>query len=252
MPVGSVTVVEDETVSGSGDAYTLYLATVADAVVPDLPTLPTLGSTAAPYRVERPVQQGDIDKTKVARLALLRQHAKTCTVIAHHAPSSSATSLLNFSPVNNTLNLTPANNGGNFTVGCELSLTAGPLLTVSGIRFYWSTTAMTVRCSLWEGSTRLAMVDFAAPGAGIHEALFASPYNVPATKFNRQLFVTVWHASNYPKVSNIDELWYPPRPFFDGGRLVWKHWGRYGTGDAAITSSEGGCFPVEPILETTP
>jgi hypothetical protein len=93
------------------------------------------------------------------------------------------------------------------------------------------------------------MVDFAAPGTGIHTALFSTPYNLPVNRYNTPLIVTVWHTSSYPKVSgSTEEPFYPARPFYDGARIIWKHWARFGSGDTTITSAESGCFPVEPIL----
>lgn len=70
---GSVSVADDESVTGNGCALVLYEADIGTIV---LPVLPALGSTAAPYRVERPVMASDVAQTQAARLALLREAAR--------------------------------------------------------------------------------------------------------------------------------------------------------------------------------
>ena len=79
LVAGSVTVAADESATGSGYALALYSADIATAT---LPTLPTLGNTAAPYSSDRPVQQSDIDVLKTARVALLQEAARRATAYA--------------------------------------------------------------------------------------------------------------------------------------------------------------------------
>lgn len=73
LSAGTVTVASDETASGSGLAKALYDADVATL---SLPTVPTLGSTAAPYRVERPVSADDVASVKAGRLTTLQEAAR--------------------------------------------------------------------------------------------------------------------------------------------------------------------------------
>ena len=162
-----------------------------------------------------------------------------------------AARLVNYSAVDNVVTVTPLNLSGNFTVGTEFCVTPGAAITITGVRFYWAGGAATVRCKIWEAAGQLATVDLAVGGAGYFSALFATPYALPTSKFNKSLHATVWNSANYPKVSAAEEAWYPARPFYDGARIFWKHWGKYAIGDANITSSEIGCFPVEPILTLT-
>jgi hypothetical protein len=86
LAVGAVAIADNESVSGTGAARAIYDATVSIAVNLGPLVLPTLGATLAPYRTERPVGQGDIDRMKIARLIVLRAHATTCTVIANLIP----------------------------------------------------------------------------------------------------------------------------------------------------------------------
>lgn len=75
MSAGSVSINQStEAVTGSGMAlaiYTAEIATYASVLASPGLTVPTLGSTAAPYNVMRPVQQSDIDQVKAQRLMLL-------------------------------------------------------------------------------------------------------------------------------------------------------------------------------------
>lgn len=81
MPIvaGSVTVSSNEVASGTGMAKTIYDADVATLT---LPTTPTLNSTAAPWRAEKPVSQADVDAVKAARLELLQDAARRATAYA--------------------------------------------------------------------------------------------------------------------------------------------------------------------------
>ncbi len=75
MVVGVDVVVDNDEVvtAGTGLKRTLYDADVATI---SLPTLPTLGSTAAPWNTQRPVSQDDIDRVKEARVRVLQDAAR--------------------------------------------------------------------------------------------------------------------------------------------------------------------------------
>jgi hypothetical protein len=79
MTAGTVTVADNETVSGAGLARALY---DADAATMTLMTLPTLGATTAPYSAARPVAQSDIDLVQTGRLLTLRDVARRANAYA--------------------------------------------------------------------------------------------------------------------------------------------------------------------------
>jgi len=79
LVAGSVSVNSSEIVTGSDMALALYNADAATIV---LPALPILNSTAAPWRVERPVSQADIDAVKAGRVATLQEAARRATAYA--------------------------------------------------------------------------------------------------------------------------------------------------------------------------
>ncbi len=76
---GSVSVAAGEVVTGSGMALAIYNE---DAATLTLPTVPTLGSTAAPYTVARPVQASDRAVYTAARLGALQDAARRATAYA--------------------------------------------------------------------------------------------------------------------------------------------------------------------------
>jgi hypothetical protein len=76
---GSVGLNSDESASGSGLALALY---TADAATRSLPTLPTLGSTAAPFRPERPVNADDVAQIETARFAALGEACRLANAYA--------------------------------------------------------------------------------------------------------------------------------------------------------------------------
>ncbi len=67
-------------VTGSGLALVWAQATVAAALA-ELPPLPDVGSTAAPYRAERPATQSDRDRAIAARLLLFQDKARDANAI---------------------------------------------------------------------------------------------------------------------------------------------------------------------------
>lgn len=80
MTAGTVTIANDESVSGAGMARALYDADVA--TMEALPTVPSLGATSAPWSAFVPVTQADIDTVTAARLATLREAARRATAYA--------------------------------------------------------------------------------------------------------------------------------------------------------------------------
>jgi len=80
---GSVTVADDETVTGSDYARALYDADLASMVAASmLPVVPTVGSTAHPYSSSRPANAEDAANVKGGRLVLLRESARRATAHA--------------------------------------------------------------------------------------------------------------------------------------------------------------------------
>lgn len=79
LVAGSVSVDEDEVVTGTGYARALYDADVATMT---LPTLPTLGSTSPPYTAARPVAQTDIDLMQAQRVRALQEAARRANAYA--------------------------------------------------------------------------------------------------------------------------------------------------------------------------
>lgn len=80
MIAGSVTVDDDEVRTGTGMAVAIYDADFSTLVLPDVPLL---GSTDPPWNETIPVSQFDVDTTKAARLAILREHARLATANAY-------------------------------------------------------------------------------------------------------------------------------------------------------------------------
>lgn len=85
LSAGSVTIDSAEVATGSGLALAMYQADVATR---PLPTVPALGSTAAPWTAARPVSQADVDAVKAVRLATLEEAARLATawagaIVAH-------------------------------------------------------------------------------------------------------------------------------------------------------------------------
>jgi hypothetical protein len=85
LSAGSVSVASNDVATGSGLALAMYQADVATR---PLPTVPTLGSTAAPWTTARPVSQADVDGVKAARLATLQEASRLATawagaIVAH-------------------------------------------------------------------------------------------------------------------------------------------------------------------------
>ena len=81
MVAGSVTVASDETRTGSGMALYLYDADVL--TMPAMPTVPTLGSTAAPWNATYPVSASDVAAIRDGRLATLREKARIATAYGY-------------------------------------------------------------------------------------------------------------------------------------------------------------------------
>lgn len=79
MTAGTVTVADDESVTGTGLARARYDADVATL---DLPALPTLGATTAPYSAARPVSAADIASVRAGRLLALRERARVANAYA--------------------------------------------------------------------------------------------------------------------------------------------------------------------------
>jgi hypothetical protein len=81
---GSVSVIVDSSgqpnLSGSGLALSWAQATVAAALA-ELPPLPALGSTAAPYRPERPATQSDRDHAIGARRTLFQDKVRDANAL---------------------------------------------------------------------------------------------------------------------------------------------------------------------------
>jgi hypothetical protein len=67
-------------VTGSGLALVLAQATIASALA-ELVALPVVGSTAPPYRPERPATQTDVGHAIAARLLLFRDKARDANAI---------------------------------------------------------------------------------------------------------------------------------------------------------------------------
>lgn len=88
-----VVVASDESTSaGSGMKLELY---DADKATLTLPTLPTVGSTSAPYRAERACTADDRAKVQAARVTLLRDAARRANayggaIVAHVATNAAA------------------------------------------------------------------------------------------------------------------------------------------------------------------
>lgn len=85
MTAGSVSVDDDEVVTGGDYARTLYDADYATLVAldpPVLPEVPSLNSTDAPWSLEVPVTQDDIDAIKEARRKVLREVARRANAYA--------------------------------------------------------------------------------------------------------------------------------------------------------------------------
>ena len=71
-----VVIADDETVSaGTGMKRAIYDADAA-SLAPTLPAAPVLGSTAAPWRGEKPVSADDVASVKTARVKILREAAR--------------------------------------------------------------------------------------------------------------------------------------------------------------------------------
>lgn len=83
MSAGSVSVDSSENVTGTGLARDLYDADAASMVAAGmLPTVPTLGSTAAPYTAEQPVTSAEVGAFRAARVRLLQEAARRATAYA--------------------------------------------------------------------------------------------------------------------------------------------------------------------------
>ena len=79
LVAGTVTIADDETVTGTGYAGAVY---DADAASVTLPSLPVLGAASAPYSAQRPVGQTDVDAAKKGRLLVLRELARRANAYA--------------------------------------------------------------------------------------------------------------------------------------------------------------------------
>lgn len=260
MPIGSVTVNNDESVTGSGDAYTLYNATVGFAVDLSGLAVPVLGATSSPYRPERPVAASDVDAVKAARLALLRQHATTCTVIANHGSGGGATQpAIEFGLDALLMQQTPADvNGPAQTSGVSFYIRPGANLNLTGVRFYWAGTAnQVVKTVLYSSAGAvLKSQNVTTAGAGIYTSTFGSPLlfdNALNGVFQQAYTVSVWSTSDvrYTKIDKNAPAHQiiPARPFFGGRRIGWVNFSLWIGADAAPTSTANNeAYPVEPIL----
>lgn len=79
LVAGTVTVADDEAVTGSGLALALYQA---EAALLDLPTLVRAGNTTHPYSAARPATSADEAAFAAGRLRALRDVAKRANAIA--------------------------------------------------------------------------------------------------------------------------------------------------------------------------
>ena len=125
LVVGTVTVADDESASGTGAAYALYVATVGFAVdfTPLVP--PTLGQTTGAYRAERPASAEDIALIVAARVGLLRYHAKTCRIIAGLLPYIVAHAELSVGTL--AAHVTTQSLGEAFSLGAPIAPPASPV-----------------------------------------------------------------------------------------------------------------------------
>lgn len=79
MDYGEVEVDDDEVATGDGLAKALY---DEDVLTLNLPAVPTLGSTTAPYSAGRPVVASDVENAQAQRVGALRARARQANAYA--------------------------------------------------------------------------------------------------------------------------------------------------------------------------
>lgn len=86
MTAGTVSVDDDESVTGGDYARALYDADYASLAALDppygLPEVPTLGSTDPPWSTSVPVSANDVSMVQAARVAILRDVARRANAYA--------------------------------------------------------------------------------------------------------------------------------------------------------------------------
>lgn len=148
---------------------------------------------------------------------------------------------------------------GSYTTGQLFSLLCGAgAVNVCGVRGFakFGAYPRTLKCSLWAGTTRLALTTVQVTADGVWEARFPSPVRIShdygeGQKLCASVFDTEsapqWVACDFPFGGN--SFAFPQPPWADGA-VVLHALNFYAAGDAAPAGNSTYVqVPVEPILE---
>jgi len=160
-----------------------------------------------------------------------------------------------FSPVRYLTSGTqlPLANAGSLTTGVEFYPIDQCLIT--GVKFYWSSTATTIRASLWSGSILLATSSLAVPGPGIYSAFFSSSYAITGSGgVNTSHYVSIWDTggTHYTSSPDAEKPFPVTLPLLGGPLFYFTSIWQWASGNNPpindIPSTDR--YPVEPILSS--
>lgn len=131
----------------------------------------------------------------------------------------------------------------------------GDSIAVTGVRFYAKYTSYprTIRISMWDNGGVLRSTDDVVVSAeGVVDAVFTTPYTLPATQYQRYLTVGMWDTSGAPKSTGKYSGWPGfifTGPFIAGPNRIDYSNSWYESGDAnPMNNSPGTFYPIEPVV----